>query len=192
MRCLSKYGGLVFSILLISCQSEYDQLVKKEIQSGIIYEDLIFGIKMGQTDKEFFDICWKLNNQQRVNQGPKNRYVRYVMKPNEIQDETAEIEMLFYAIFDDDNIVRGIKKRYSYSSWAPWNEERHATVLLKKIKKHYLSQYEGNDFIEVDIEREKIKSYVKIDGNRQILIYSVDSKEVIVKIEDTRFKYQEV
>jgi len=183
---------MILSLLIVSCQSEYDRLVRSELQAGVVYEDLIFDMKMGQTDKDFFKKCWELNSQKLINQGPKNQFVRYVMKPQEIPGEDEEVEMLFYAIFDEDRIIRGMKKSYSYLSWAPWNKERHAPVLLEKLKKYYVSLYGGNSFIEIDIDEANIKSYVKIDGNRQILMYTSNNKDVVVKIEDNRFKYQKV
>ena len=183
---------LILLLFMVSCQSEYDKLVKSELESGVVYEDLIFDIKIGQTDQDFFKRCWELNNQKLISQGPRNRHVRYVMKPQEIPDEDEEVEMLFYAIFDDSNIIRGMKKRFSYLSWAPWNESRHSPALIERLKNYYLQLYGGNDFIEVEIDGSDVTSYVKVDGNRQILMFLADNKDVIVKIEDTRFKYQKV
>ena len=41
------------SLLFFSCESEYTSMVKKERSSGVIQEDLILGMKMGQTKKRF-------------------------------------------------------------------------------------------------------------------------------------------
>ena len=51
-----------------------------------------------------------------------------------------------------------------------------------------MQDYKGNDFISIDIKNTEFKAYVKIDGNRQILIYPVNTKDVVVKIEDLNYK----
>jgi hypothetical protein len=178
----------VMCSLLIGCKSEYEQLVKSELASGILHEDLFFGLKMGQEQKEFFQICWDLNKQKIISQGPKNEYVRYEMKPNEIPNEPEKVEMLFYGIFDEEKVMRGVRKRFSYLGWSLWNKEFHSNKLAEKLKDYYLQTYGGNDFIEIDEGIKEISTYVKVDGNRQILIYPADTKDVVVKIEDTRYK----
>ena len=183
---LIKAGLLVF--LISGCQSEYDKLVKRELTSNVIYEDLFLGLKFGQTQKEFFKICWDLNKQKVISQGPNNEYVRFLMENGEIPGVEDNVEMLFYGIFDKNQVMRGIRKRFSFLGWSLWNEEYHSFELIEKLKDYYLKEYGGNEFIEIDLNLEGVKTYVKVDGNRQILMYPVDKKDVVVKIEDTRYK----
>ena len=171
-----------------SCDSEYERMVKSELDSDVVNEDLIFGLKMGQSQKEFFSTCWDLNKQKVISQGPKNQYVRYVLPPVEIPDETEKVEMLFYGIFDEDLVMRGLRQRLSYLGWSLWNEDYHSDRLMEKLKGYYIQKYGGNDFIEIDEGLDEVTTYVKVDGNRQILMYPVDNKDVIVKIEDLRYK----
>jgi len=171
----------IITILFVSCKSDYEKLVKSELATGEVYEDLIFDMKMGQT-------CWDLNKRKVISQGPKNEYVRYEMEPNEIPNEPERVEMLFYGLFDEQKVMRGFRKRFSYLGWSLWNEEFHSDKLAEKLKGYYLKNYGGNDFMEIDEGLEQIKTYVKVDGNRQILIYPFDSKDVVVKIEDNRYK----
>ncbi len=178
----------IIGILCISCKSEYDQLVRSELSSGVVYEELILGLKMGQSQKEFFGICWKLNEQQLVSHGPNNENVRYVMKKEEIDADSNTVEMLFYGIFDEERVMRGLKKKISYLRWAPWAEDYHASALIPKLQDYYIRKFPGNPFIKVDLGLEKISTYVKVDGNRQILMYPIDSKDIVVKIEDLRYK----
>ena len=179
---------LVMAILLVtSCRSDYDKLVRTEMKSGLIKEDLIFGLKLGQEKKEFYNICWQLNSQKLVSQGPSNEMVRYLIQPEEIEGETQEIEMLFYGSFDEEKIMRGLKMKLSYVSWAPWNEELHSPELAKNIRPYFMKLYGGNDFIEVDLVKD-YKTYVKVDGNRQIVIFPQTTKDVMVKIDDLRYK----
>jgi len=179
---------MVLVILLVtSCKSDYDKLVRTEMKSGLIEEDLIFGLKLGQEKKEFYNICWQLNSQKLVSQGPSNEMVRYLIQPEEIEGETQEIEMLFYGSFDEEKIMRGLKMKLSYVSWAPWNEELHSPELAKNIRPYFMKLYGGNDFIEVDLVKD-YKTYVKVDGNRQIVIFPQTTKDVMVKIDDLRYK----
>ena len=71
---------------------------------------------------------------------------------------------------------------------APWNEARHSDSLAVDLTKKYMSDYKGNPFITIDLEDVEYKAYVKIDGNRQILIYPKNTKDVAVKIEDLNYK----
>ncbi len=178
---------LIGFMLMTSCKSEYDKLVRTEMSSGEINEDLVFGLKMGQEKKEFYNICWQLNSQKLVSQGPSNEMVRYMIKPEEVEGVTEEIEMLFYGSFDKDKVMRGLRMKLSYVSWAPWNEELHSPELAKDIRPYFMKLYGGNEFIEVDLVKD-YKTYVKVDGNRQIVIFPQTTKDVMVKIEDLRIK----
>ena len=178
---------LIGFLLMTSCKSEYDKLVRSEMTSGEINEDLIFGLKLGQEKKEFYNICWQLNSQKLVSQGPSNEMVRYIIKPEEIEGETEEIEMLFYGTFDQEKIMQGLGMKLSYVGWAPWNEDLHSPELAKKVQPYFMDLYGGNEFIEIDLVKD-YKTYVKVDGNRQIVIYPQTTKDVVVRIEDLRYK----
>ncbi len=179
---------LCIIIAYTGCQSEYDQYVKREMKSGEIHESLMFGLSVGQTRKEFYDTCWLLNKEEKISQGPKNQYAMYIIEPPTIAGEPDNIEMLFYGIFDDELIMRGMDFQLSYPKWAVWNEEYHADELMESLQQYYLDLFPGNDFIQVPLGRDELYSYVKIDGNRQILMYPKDTKDVVVKIEDLRYK----
>lgn len=179
-----------FSILFfISCQSEYAKYVESELDKGIINDSLIFGMKMGQTRKDFFRICWDLNKAQIITNG-EGMNAKYVEKLDSTKDKTLQKTMLFYGIFDQTDTMRGMNIKYRYDSWAPWNKDRHSSVLLNEMKEFYRTKYKGNEFLEIDLEGIKYKAYVKIDGNRQILMYQKDDKDIAVKIEDLRYKYK--
>ncbi len=54
---------LFLTFLAIGCSSEYDRKVKEGLASQEEYPELIFGLEMGQTQKEFFGRCWELNKE---------------------------------------------------------------------------------------------------------------------------------
>ena len=178
----------LLAFILISCKSEYDQYVRKEINSGIVNDSLILGMYMGQTQKDFYSRCWQLNSEKIITHGSGNQSAKYTEPVDSLNDLTRRKEMEFYGIFDKDKVMRGMDMSYSYISWAIWNRERHADSLAVHLKDIYMQDYKGNDFISIDLKNTEFKAYVKIDGNRQILIYPVNTKDVVVKIEDLNYK----
>lgn len=186
----SKWIFLIISlcVILLGCKSEYEKLVDEGLESEVIYEDLIFDMYMGQTQKEFYSRCWELNKEKKISQGSGNRFAKYNVPPGEIFEEPEEVEMLFYGIFDQDKIMRGMEMRFSYVKWSPWNDDFQSEKLMERLKGHYMNLYGGNDFIKFDIKIPEHPAFVKIDGNRQILIYKLSSKDISVKIEDLRYR----
>ena len=180
---------LVVLLSLVSCKSEYQQYVDREMASGIKQDSLIFGMRMGQTKDDFFTICWDLNKEKIISQGV-GANARYVTDRDSIGGEADPIskEMLFYGIFDENEVMRGMRMTYSFLAWAPWNEEMQSDHLLEHLREIYLAEYPGNDFIELEIKESEYPALVKIDGNRQILMYPKNDKDVVVKIEDLEYK----
>ncbi len=176
---------LILGILFTACESEYSKVVKAELKSGEIHEDLIFGMKMGQTRKEFFDICWNLNKQKLVAQGPGNQFAKHIMVMDSTIADSDKVEMLFYGIFDKQKVMHGMHMKMSYMKWSPWNETYQSEALMEKLREKYMKEYSGNPFIEIKLDEEK-KAYAKVDGNRQILMYPLSNKDVTVKIQDLR------
>ena len=180
---------LISSLLIVGCKkSEYAHLVKTELDKGIINDSLIFGMKLGDTRQEFYDICWQLNKDEKVKQGPRNNFVQYQLPTNNFDDVKNRITMLFYGIFDDDKIMTGLDMRFYYRSWSIWNESLHADKLLPVVKDTLMAWYPGNEFIPVKLKKKKQDVWVKVDGNRQILIEPlVDNREIDVRIDDLRY-----
>ncbi len=183
---------LLIAASITSCKSEYQQYVEEQLASGIYKDSLIFDMRMGQTKKEFFTACWELNRQKLISQGTGNTTARYITDRDSSGNNTLKSkDMLFYGIFDDNDIMRGMKMTYSYTAWAPWNRDKQSDSLLRHLKEEYLQKYPGNDFIEIKIEDAEGPALVKIDGNRQILMYPKNKKDVVVKIEDLNYKLNE-
>lgn len=179
---------LLAVIFLVSCKSEYDRYVKRELASGVTADSLIFGMRMGETQMDFFSKCWELNSQGIIRQGTGNRTARFIDPIDSTKDVTLRKDLLFYGIFDEDEVMQGMDMTYHYISWSLWNEERHANVLAKALTEQYHDEYGGNPFIEIDLKELERTAFVKIDGNRQILIYPKNTKDVVVKIENLNYK----
>lgn len=190
MRISRMLCWILVSTLLVNCgKSEYQQYVEKELATGISNDSLIFNMHMGQTRKEFYETCWELNKQQLVSQGAGNNSARFITDRDHTGRTTPRSkDMLFYGIFDDNKIMRGMNMTYSYLSWSPWNESLQADSLLLHLRDEYALGYPGNDFIEINIKEAASTALVKIDGNRQILMYPKNDKDVAVLIEDLNYK----
>ncbi len=179
---------ILFTLALFSaCQSEYDKTVKQEINSGLRHDTLLFNLTVGDTKKEFFEKCWQLNKEQLISQGSGNKYAKYFMEPDLTADSTKRVEVLFFGIFDKQNIMHGMEMKMSFTAWAPWNKEHQSDQLMSYMEERYMRQYAGNPFIKIDVD-EQIKALVKVDGNRQILMFPLDNQRISVKITDLTHK----
>jgi hypothetical protein len=175
---------------MVSCESDYSKFVKRELATGVKNDSLFFGMKFNDSKKDFFDICKELNEKELVTHGPQNKFVKYNMKSN--GGDVSNIQMLFYGIFDKDGMkvfdrdkkMTGLNMRFSYSAWAPWNKNLYSSELIPVLKDTLKKWFPGNEFMTVDIKEINKKTYVKIDGNRQIKMYVLDDEVVAVKIED--------
>ena len=181
-----------FGIMLtVACsQSQYDKVVKRELATGKEYNEMMFDMKIGLSKKEFYGKCWQLNKEKLVAQGPSNQYVRHVLDSvSPIYNPSSRIEMLFFGLFDDEDLMRGMRFRFSYTAWAPWNKELQPEKLQEEIKGMMKTLYPGNDFFNLDTKVNDQPIAVKIDGNRLITVYVFDNRFVQAYIEDLNAKY---
>lgn len=179
-------GFFLFSLLvLFSCKSDYTKLVKKELESGVKNDTLLYGLKFGNTKKEFYKICWDLNSKGIVTHGGNNNFVKTILRSKDSIHKTKTLEMLFYAQFNSEDIITGMNFKFSYLAWAPWNKDLQSDKLLPVVQDSILKWYPGNNFMSV-----KNNIQVKVDGNRQIQIKRETDKDVSVLIENLEYKYK--
>lgn len=183
--------AIIITIAAVSCSSgapDYDTLVKEEMATGAIHDSLLFGMRFGQTKAEFFDRCWKLNSEGIIKQGPNNKFVEYKLPKKKGKDLQHAITMLFYGIFDDSNTMTGMDFQFSYDGWSLWNEKLQSHELLHSVKDSLKKWYPGNDFVKLRMKNDTSEVYVKIDGNRHILIKPIDDNRIVkARIDDLRY-----
>ncbi len=160
---------LLFLFLGSGCSptSRYERRLKHELAGGIRYDSLFMGIYLGMPEKDFYVHCWKLNRRGLIRQGTNNTTVAYVLK-NELKHPAL---MDFYPTFTDDRISE-MPVRFAYAGWAPWNKELSSDNLQVDVLNWYKKIY-GRGFIEVR-HPEKGTAYIKVNGNRRILIFKKD------------------
>jgi hypothetical protein len=154
---------------------------------GIVNDSLMLGLKMGQTQKEFFDRCWKLNRDKIVTNGPDG-YVMYELPVKKENGKGDAITMLFYGIFNEDKTMTGMNFQFYYESWSLWNKSLQSDRLIKEVKSRLMEWYPGNDFITVKLKNDEGEIFVKVDGIRRITIKPLDDNRVVkAQIDDLRY-----
>ena len=191
-----RLNKIIFCLLVLTpflaceIESEYSKLLKKELKSGKSFNDLVLGLKIGQTKDDFFEICADLNKKKLITSGARNLYPEYILYPKDSVENGKKIRMSFMGIFDNDRIMKGMDIRFNYYSWIAWREEYNSDNLIDEIKDTLQLWYPGNNFIEIDLKLDSKNNlaYVKVDGNRQITMYKIDGRDVAVIIEDVSEK----
>lgn len=191
-----RLNKIIFCLLVLTpflaceIESEYSKLLKKELKSGKSFNDLVLGLKIGQTKDDFFEICADLNKKKLITSGARNLYPEYILYPKDSVENGKKIRMSFMGIFDNDRIMKGMDIRFNYYSWIAWREEYNSANLINEIKDTLQLWYPGNNFIEIDLKLDSKNNlaYVKVDGNRQITMYKIDGRDVAVIIEDVSEK----
>tara|TARA_B100001059_G_scaffold81411_1_gene79442 strand:- start:1682 stop:2254 length:573 start_codon:yes stop_codon:yes gene_type:complete len=184
---LNRFTIILF-IFLNSCEdpSNYDQWVKDELTNGTYTESVQFGLKLGDTKKDFFVKSWELNNEGKVTHGPNNDFIAYELQN---MPEGKRINHLFYGIFNENDIMTGLDMRFYFLGWAPWNDSLQSNKALPTAMKKLMEWYPGSDFMLIENENIPNQSYVKIDGNRQIVVHVMDDRYVRAQLIDLRYKY---
>lgn len=176
---------MVFIIagLYFACKSDkngtaaYEKLKKSEMSSGKKADSMFFGIYLGMPTKEFYMHCWDLNKKGIFKDGQNNTAVMYNFRNNEFKYNAS---MNFYPTFHEGKIC-SMWATFNYDEWSPWNKKYFADTLMPDVLKLYKQWYkEGNEFIQL---KDNIGNpvYVKVDGNRRIIISKED--DMIVRVD---------
>lgn len=173
----------IFACWLSSCidmQFErYRSLMKRELASGEHADSLFLGIYFGMTSKQFFAHCWEMNKKGLFTDGQNNTAVLYKLNNHELKHPAS---LNFYPSFTHNKISR-LWATYEYDGWAPWNKHLGSDSLITDVLTLYKKWYNtGNPFITIN---DKVKGtiYVKVDGNRRIIIGRYN--DILVKVDYT-------
>ncbi len=169
----ARMAWVLAGVLWVSggCKSEYRNMIEEGLASGIRADNLFLGIRMGMTNKEFFAHCWELNKQQLIKQGNSNTSVEYDMR--ELKQPAL---MNFYPTFHEGKIHE-MPVTFHYKAWAPWNKDLWADSLVQDVRVLMEGWYGGNPFVRFE-HKGKGYRYVKVDGNRRIILWPEDDQYV--------------
>ena len=174
---------LTIVYFLSACSGEgevdpYTRLVRKELATNKRVDSIFFGIHLGMVNKDFYRHCWKMNKKGVFRDGTGNNYVLYPLD----KELKYPASMNFYPDFNDSTIWR-MRVIYEYDGWGPWAKHLSADSLLPDVLSLYKKWYtRGNEFMAVTDKSGK-PLYVKVDGNRKIIIRKND--DVVVSVEFT-------
>lgn len=177
-----KIKEFIFCLLIVGlccCNSgsHYESIVKEELASGLRYDSLFLGISLGMGEKDFFTACWDLNKQGLTKEGFSNTTVQYGLT-----DLKHEGYYDFYPLFEDGK-VKSMTGFTHYKAWSPWRKDLWSDHLIEDSKEAFEKWYGGNMFFSIKSPTYG-KAYVKIDGNRRIVLYISDDQKVNVLISD--------
>lgn len=179
------FSGLLMVLLISSCTRKtayerYKATVEKELAGGQQADSLFFGIHLGMTSKEFYGHSWDMNKNGLFTDGENNTAILYNLNNGELSHPAS---MNFYPSFYNDSIHQ-MSVSFQYDSWAPWNRHLFADSLQSDVFQMYKKWYSGgNPFISMDDEKRGV-IYVKVDGNRRIIIGKFDDSTVKVDYAD--------
>lgn len=175
-------------ILMIACNSDrYEALLQKELSSGHRVDSIFFGIYLGMTSEQFYKHCWEMNKKGLFTDGQNNTAVLYKLDNHELKYPAS---MNFYPEFHHDRVFK-MKAIFNYDAWAPWNKAMSSDSLFADLLNLYTKWYpNGNPFIRIDHEK-RGTIYVKLDGNRRIVIGKYDDMSIKADYTDL-LKEQEI
>lgn len=183
-RRISQFLLVTLAVIALgSCgQSEYTKLVKRELAKNVRYDSLFLTFKFNDTQTEFYTKGWEQNRLGLIRQGPKNQNVEYMLRS---QDSTkSNIQMLFFPEFDEQERIRKMELFFRYQLWNPTSSNYSAQELLPVALDTLMNWYGGNEFIEVKFPKDSVSLWVKVDGNRQISITTLQDGELKAVITD--------
>lgn len=176
----------ILSILFIllgfaACQTDYEKMVERELNSGIRHDSIFFGLYFGMSSQDFYQRCFELNHQGLVTNGPENNTVLY-----RFNSYRYPLDMNFYPAFDNNKIyMMGIV--FNYQGWAPWNKNLFSDKLVPDVL-DILEKWYGKGFLQIKSPDGK-PIWVKVTGNRQILIRLQNERNVRVEISDLTVRH---
>jgi len=178
----------ILAIGMMGCKqsslSKYHALVKKERGSSKTVNDIFFGISLGMPSKDFYIHCWDQSKKGLFTDGPGNISVLYKLKNNELKHPA---DMNFYPAFTNGKIS-SMWTKFQYAGWMPYNKSLGSDSLLTDVLNLYEKWYPGgNPFMKVT-NKNGSEAWIKVDGNRRILVRRYDEKEVKVDYHDIRIE----
>lgn len=175
----SIFFSLFLCLIILSgtgCKSEYQQMKEREMANGIRHDSLFLGIYLGMPSQDFYDHCFVLNRNKIIGEGPNNTTAQF-----RIEEFKSPARMLFFPEFYQDKIFE-MPMTFRYFDWALWNESTSSDSLLPEVKK-LMEKWYGTGFITVKSPSGE-NAFVKIEGNRRVLIRKYDNGNVLVRITD--------
>ena len=160
-----------------SGSAKYKKLEEKELASGKRVPELFYNMKFGMSRKDFFSYCWEMHQKGKFLDGENSTSVLCKLD----KELNYPVSMNFYPDFYQDKIYK-MRVKFEYVAWAPWNKALFSDTLILHVIQLFEKWNPGNDFIKLTDSKDRT-IYVKVDGNRRIVIGQYD--DAFVKAEYT-------
>lgn len=179
---------LIFSLLAIAlaltaCRSDYEKMVADERASGEQHDELWLNFRLNMGQKAFFDTCWQLNTKGILMHGTE---LPITTRMDVSEHFSAPVFMNFYPEFEQGQISE-MMAIFVYKDWSPWMTELTQEKLLTESARYLEKTLPGNPFLEIH-HPEKGKVLVKVDGNRQVLLFPFQEQKAKALITDLNRK----
>ena len=154
-------------------------MATRELESGVRHDSLFLGISFGMTPEEFFAHCWELNKKGMMRQSNQNNAVYHEIDSTTTRKRMA---MEFYPTFKEGDGIVEMPVIFKYVGWAPWNKDLDRDKLLLDTK-NLIEKWYGPGFIPFG-EEKNLDAWVRVDGNRRVLVLPRDETTVKVTMTD--------
>ncbi len=167
---------LVVTLAIGACKQDYATLKQRELATGVRNDSIFMGMYFGMSRMEFYRHCLDMNQQGLITNGAENSSALYVM-----QGYRQPIDMNFYPDFSEDKIYN-MKVWFDYQTWAPWNKEYYAEMLVPDALS-ILEKWYGPGFVKQRTDKGR-PFWAKVQGNREVTLRILDERRLRVDITD--------
>ena len=145
-----------------------DKLMVKETSRNQRFDSIVYGVKLGMSTYDFFDYVDKTYREGLF--FPSRGNTRVKIELNKGFDYPVNFE--FFPADIDGKSIKQFNAGISYKNYSSYNQEMTLSKLVNQSIQFFENGYKGNKFLKVPNNDDIfIKyNYVKIDGNRLILI----------------------
>lgn len=156
----------IFCLIFLACKDKYTRLVERELATGQRHDTLFLGLKLAMPQKEFIDTCWQLNRRGLIKHGTEALTVCHEMGSEFSHPATMNL----YPDFTKKGLIRQVPVIFKYNDWQPWRKELAIDSLQNDVIRYFERTYGGNRFERFEVKKLDGEVWIKIDGNREILL----------------------
>ncbi len=178
------FNLFIFSGLFFGCKSDYEKMLAAEKSKGVRHDEIWLGIHFGMQGKTFYDTCRTMNKSGILSHGTE---LPTTTRMDVSEHFSNRVYMNFFPEFDKEKGIVEVFAIFVYNDLIPWKNEKSQEILLAEAKNYLEKVLPGNSFLEID-HPGKGKIWVKVDGNRQVLLFKFEEQKVKAVITDLSFE----
>ncbi|TLP74030.1 hypothetical protein [Maribacter sp. ACAM166] len=177
-------GTLLSIVFFSSCSRKItlDEYVTKELEKNIRQDSLIYGVHFGMTGEEFQRYCTGMNQKKIFMPNPSGTNVRLEIS----NGFGTPVYLNFFPVLIGKSPIRKVNASLKYKKFSYYEEKHKIEILVNQAITYFEEGYGGNRFFSIPHENKLLKfMYVKIDGNRKILLKpTFEGQELEIEFED--------